>query len=160
MTLRRRVLAGGAVNLLMKGALNSMFWNRMKAGAAALVVVVSLAGTAGMLSRGSLASRLGGDKAIPPALSWPPSTRKPRTKRRPGTRKRAAEASDEVTIENAPPVVVKTVPQSGDTEVDPNLKEIQVTFSKEMMDKSWSWSTASKNTFPERKATSAILMID
>src|SRR5271157_5401050 len=49
-------VAGGAAYELMKGALRSMFWNRMKAGAAALVVVVSLAGTAGMLSRGSLAS--------------------------------------------------------------------------------------------------------
>ncbi len=63
----------------------------------------------------------------------------------------APEASDEVTVENAPPVVVKTVPRSGDTDVDPDLHEIQVTFSKEMMDKSWSWSTASKNTFPDVK---------
>ena len=58
-----------------------------------------------------------------------------------------------MTVENAAPVVVKTVPTSGDTEVDPGLTEIRVTFSKDMMDKSWSWSTASKNTFPDIKGS-------
>src|SRR5262249_58393219 len=48
-----------------------------------------------------------------------------------------------------PPVVVKTVPQAGDTAVDAAaVKEIKVTFSKPMMDESWSWSTYSKETFP------------
>jgi hypothetical protein len=46
-------------------------------------------------------------------------------------------------------VVVKTEPQSGDTKADPSIKEIRVTFSKKMMDKSWSWSTASEDTNPE-----------
>jgi RNA polymerase sigma-70 factor (ECF subfamily) len=165
-------VAEGTVYVLMKGALRSMFWNRMKAGAAALVVIVSLAGTAGMLSRGSLASGPGGDSDG----SGPLSANVPSHRAEPGTeslsvptielaaldpqagtgkpptaapRKRAADASDDITVENAPPVVVKTVPRSGDTEVDPNLHEIQVTFSKEMLDKSWSWSTASKNTFPD-----------
>jgi hypothetical protein len=49
----------------------------------------------------------------------------------------------------ARPSVVKTIPQCGDTQVDPNAKEIKVTFSKEMMDKSWSWSTADEGEFPE-----------
>ena len=53
------------------------------------------------------------------------------------------------TVANMPPVIVKTVPQSGDTEVDPGLTEIRVTFSKDMIDGSWSWSTMSKDTFPE-----------
>jgi RNA polymerase sigma-70 factor (ECF subfamily) len=48
-----------------------------------------------------------------------------------------------------PPVVVKTVPQSGDTQVDPATKEIQVTFSKKMGDGSWSWVQISRETFPE-----------
>ena len=39
--------------------------------------------------------------------------------------------------------------EAGTTNVDPSLSEIRVTFSKEMLDKSWSWSTASKNTFPK-----------
>jgi len=44
-------------------------------------------------------------------------------------------------VSDAAPVVVKTVPAAGDEAVDPGLKEIRVTFSKEMMDKSWSWAT-------------------
>jgi len=45
-------------------------------------------------------------------------------------------------------VVVKTVPEAGATDVDPATTEIKVTFSKDMQDKSWSWSTASKSSFP------------
>lgn len=53
------------------------------------------------------------------------------------------------TVANMPPVVVSTVPQSGDTKVDPSVTEIRVTFSKDMQDKSWSWTTMSEGTFPE-----------
>jgi RNA polymerase sigma-70 factor (ECF subfamily) len=60
----------------------------------------------------------------------------------------AAYGDDEITLETAPPVVVKTMPQAGDGEVDPALTEIQVTFSKDMADGSWSWATASKASFP------------
>lgn len=56
---------------------------------------------------------------------------------------------EKVSVANMPPSVIKTVPQCGDTAVDPGLKEIRVTFSKEMMDKSWSWSQISDETFPE-----------
>jgi hypothetical protein len=45
-------------------------------------------------------------------------------------------------IDSMPPVVVKTVPESGAKDVAPGVVEIKVTFSKEMTDKSWSWSTA------------------
>ncbi len=48
-----------------------------------------------------------------------------------------------------PPVVLKTVPEEGALDVDPSLKEIKVTFSKEMQNGSWSWVTLSKETFPE-----------
>jgi RNA polymerase sigma-70 factor (ECF subfamily) len=61
----------------------------------------------------------------------------------------AAARSDEVTLESAPPVVVKTIPEAGSGEVDPNLAEIKVTFSKDMQDESWSWSTVSKESFPK-----------
>jgi len=60
-----------------------------------------------------------------------------------------AQDQSKVTVQNMPPVVVKTEPQSGDTKVDPSIKEIRVTFSKKMMDKSMSWSTASEDTIPE-----------
>ena len=33
-----------------------------------------------------------------------------------------------ISIETVPPVVVQTVPQAGAVEVDPDLKQIQVTF--------------------------------
>ena len=58
-----------------------------------------------------------------------------------------------LTVDNMPPSVVKTVPQSGDTRVDPSFKEIRVTFSKNMMtDRMWSWAMNSKETFPKIEA--------
>jgi hypothetical protein len=56
---------------------------------------------------------------------------------------------DAITLANVPPVVVKTVPEAGSDGVDPAITEITVTFSKDMADHTWSWSTASKNSFPE-----------
>jgi len=52
-------------------------------------------------------------------------------------------------IESMPPVVVKTVPESGAKEVAPGIVEIKVTFSKEMTDYSWSWTTAWPGSTPE-----------
>jgi RNA polymerase sigma-70 factor (ECF subfamily) len=57
--------------------------------------------------------------------------------------------ADDVTLESVPPVVVKTVPAAGADDVDPKLTEIKVTFSKDMQDGSWSWSTLSKESFPK-----------
>ncbi len=59
-----------------------------------------------------------------------------------------AAQADEATLESVPPVVVKTVPEAGTDEVDPKLAAIEVTFSKEMKDESWSWGTHSKESFP------------
>ena len=53
------------------------------------------------------------------------------------------------TVQTVPPVVVKTIPKAGSVDVDPNLKEIRVTFSKNMRDRSWSWSTAWQDSNPE-----------
>jgi len=53
-------------------------------------------------------------------------------------------AADEPTpsVKALPPVVVKTIPTAGDTQVDAaTTKEIRVTFSKKMTDKSWSWAS-------------------
>lgn len=60
-----------------------------------------------------------------------------------------AARAQELTIDSAPPVVVKTVPEAGAGEVDPSTTEIKVTFSKEMQDGTWSWSTASQESSPE-----------
>jgi len=53
------------------------------------------------------------------------------------------------TVASMAPVVVQTVPQAGSTNVAPGITEIKVTFSKEMTDQSWSWSTAWSNSTPE-----------
>jgi hypothetical protein len=52
-------------------------------------------------------------------------------------------------IDNMAPVVVKTVPEAGTKDVAPGVMEIKITFSKEMMDQSWSWATAWENSTPE-----------
>jgi hypothetical protein len=57
--------------------------------------------------------------------------------------------ADEITLDSVPPVVAKTVPAAGAADVDPKLTEIKVTFSKDMQDGTWSWSTASKESFPK-----------
>jgi hypothetical protein len=52
-------------------------------------------------------------------------------------------------IGSMPPVVVKTVPESGVRDVAPGVTEIKVTFSKKMRDGSWSWSSAWQDSTPE-----------
>jgi hypothetical protein len=52
-------------------------------------------------------------------------------------------------IDSIAPVVVKTVPEAGTKDVSPGEIEIKVKFSKEMMDQSWSWSTAWRDSAPE-----------
>lgn len=61
----------------------------------------------------------------------------------------AVSNADEVTLESVPPVVVKSVPAAGTPDIDPKTTEIKVTFSKNMKDGTWSWSTLSKESFPE-----------
>jgi Bacterial Ig-like domain len=52
-------------------------------------------------------------------------------------------------IDSVAPVVVKTVPEAGTKDVPSGEFEIKITFSKEMKDRSWSWSTAWQNSAPE-----------
>ena len=52
-------------------------------------------------------------------------------------------------IDSVAPVVVKTVPEAGTKDVVPGEAEIKVTFSKEMTNGSWSWSSAWKDSTPE-----------
>lgn len=61
-----------------------------------------------------------------------------------------AQQGKQITVDNMPPSVVRTVPQSGDLRVDPSLSAVHVTFSKDMMtDRMWSWVMNSRDTFPE-----------
>jgi len=61
----------------------------------------------------------------------------------------SARRAEDLTVATAPPVVVKTVPQAGAADVDPALKSISVTFSKDMQDESWSWVKLSDESFPK-----------
>jgi len=60
-----------------------------------------------------------------------------------------AQTAKEISLKTMPPSVVKTVPQAGDSAVDPALKEITVTFSKDMKtNRMWAVCQISKETFP------------
>jgi hypothetical protein len=61
----------------------------------------------------------------------------------------ASATADQLSLQSAPPVVVKTVPVAGSANVDSALTEIRVTFSKPMQDGSWSWSTWGEENYPE-----------
>jgi len=52
-------------------------------------------------------------------------------------------------IDECVPVVVKTLPEAGSTDVAPGEMEIKAVFSKEMADQSWSWCTAWDKSLPE-----------
>jgi hypothetical protein len=58
-------------------------------------------------------------------------------------------ADKELSIGSLPAVVVKTVPESGERNVDSNITEIRVTFSKKMQDGRWSWGQMSEETYPK-----------
>ena len=59
-------------------------------------------------------------------------------------------SAQEASVTSLPPSVVKTVPESGTTNIDAQATtQIKVTFSKEMLDGSWSWGQMSRETFPE-----------
>lgn len=60
-----------------------------------------------------------------------------------------AQQNETLSVKTMPPVVVKTVPEAGDAKVAASTQEIRVTFSKPMMNGSWSWSQISNETFPE-----------
>ena len=55
---------------------------------------------------------------------------------------------EDVTLESARPVVIKSVPEAGADNVDPALAQISVTFSKPMQAGTWSWCVLSKESYP------------
>lgn len=61
----------------------------------------------------------------------------------------AAGVSRAQSVDSIAPVVVKTVPEAGSKDVAPGVMEIKVKFSKPMMDQSWSWSSAWKDSTPK-----------
>lgn len=62
----------------------------------------------------------------------------------------AGQAGEKPSVQTLPPVVVKTVPVSGDTRVDAaKTKEVRVTFSKQMIDGNFSFVQISDATMPK-----------
>jgi len=62
----------------------------------------------------------------------------------------AAALTKDVTIENTPPSVIKTVPVCGDDQVDPTITEIRVVFSKDMQNGCmWSICAIDQKSFPK-----------
>jgi RNA polymerase sigma-70 factor (ECF subfamily) len=58
-------------------------------------------------------------------------------------------SAEELTVANAPPVVVNTEPRAGQTDVAPSTSAIRVTFSRPMRNGSWSWVKLSDASFPK-----------
>ncbi len=146
-------LVSAKVVTLMEGVLKSMLLTKLKiAGAVLSATAVLLLGSGLMFPARAVAppqvvkaEQPGAGKAVP--------EEKPRGDNKVGVAAVAAleppGGDDEITVAAAPPVVVQTVPRAGTTDVDPELKGIKVTFSKDMRDESWSWSSLSKATFPK-----------
>jgi len=55
---------------------------------------------------------------------------------------------EEITLETARPVVIKSAPEAGAEGVDPGTTQISVTFSKQMQGGTWSWCVLSKESYP------------
>jgi RNA polymerase sigma factor (sigma-70 family) len=118
---------------ISKGAMHMMTWTKLKI-AAAVIATVSVVGMTGVVGvKSAIARGAQADGAKPQAAA-------PEKK---------SKQNPEVTLEKAPPVVVKSVPQAGDDAVDASTTEIRVTYSKDMQDGSWSWSTWGEDTFPK-----------
>ena len=58
-------------------------------------------------------------------------------------------SAGEPSLTSTPPVVVRTEPRAGQTDVLPDTKEIRITFSRPMRDGSWSWVKLSDMSFPK-----------
>jgi RNA polymerase sigma-70 factor (ECF subfamily) len=55
---------------------------------------------------------------------------------------------EEITLELARPVVIKSVPEAGADNVDPAVTQISVTFNKPMQAGTWSWCVLTKQSYP------------
>ena len=56
--------------------------------------------------------------------------------------------AEDITLETARPVVVKSSPEAGTDGVDPATTQISVTFNKQMQGGTWSWCVLSKGSYP------------
>jgi len=125
----------GGVMTLTQGVLKTMFVTKLKFAAAAVLPLAAL--TAALLAGAP------GDAPKKPATEGTSRTAVADDAKKPAEAKAEAKGAHKL-VADAPPVVVNTVPQAGTNDVDPTLTEVRVTFSKEMTDQSWSWSTAAE----------------
>jgi RNA polymerase sigma-70 factor (ECF subfamily) len=129
------------VAALMGGVLKAMWWTKFKVALGVLLAVSILAGGAGVCTYRTPAAEQA------PAAREPAAEPAARAAARPEEGK---EGREEVSVKTMPPVVVRTSPRAGDTKVDAKaVTEIRVTFSKDMTDKSWSWTGVSRETYPK-----------
>jgi RNA polymerase sigma factor (sigma-70 family) len=143
--------------------MRAMTMTKLKSAAALVALACAVAGAGGLASRPAGAQARADDR---PAQARAQEDRADRDREeRERAQKEAAslrgqteelrrrladaESKDDLTLKSVPPVVVKTVPAAGTEDVDPKTTEIKVTFSKDMEDETWSWTTLSKESFPK-----------
>jgi RNA polymerase sigma-70 factor (ECF subfamily) len=78
------------------------------------------------------------------AFQTSPAASRKSPNRRDGTMSRV----DPALLADFPPVVLGVVPELGAVNVDPGLREVRVTFSKKMMDRSWSLTEGTRYSVP------------
>jgi RNA polymerase sigma-70 factor (ECF subfamily) len=131
-------LIGPGAVALAERMVRAMWMTKLKLATAVLATAL----LAGVVAYQTVAARAPGDE--PGAVA---------ANTRPANVENAVEneaIGDTISVKATPPVVVQTVPKAGDPKVDASkVKEIRVTFSKDMMDKSWSWSQLSNDTVPK-----------
>lgn len=116
-----------------------MTWTKTKIAAA--VVAACMLGTGAVVT----VNQAGAQEPKPPQATAQADAPKPAA----AADEPSDEPIDKPSITNAPPVVVKSVPQAGALNVDPTTTEIRVTYSKNMRDGSWSWSTWGEENMPK-----------
>jgi RNA polymerase sigma-70 factor (ECF subfamily) len=79
------------------------------------------------------------------AFQATPAASRKSPNRRDGTMSRV----DPALLADFPPVVLGVVPELGAVNVDPGLREVRVTFSKKMMDRSWSLTEGTRYSVPK-----------
>lgn len=119
--------------LITEGVIQAMWWSKVRTVIAVLLGMAVLGTGVAVFAQQTPGSEAAEPVAVAPAAKA----------------EVAEAAADDVSVQSMPPVIIKTVPQAGDTAVDAATKEIRVTFSKKMMDQSWSWSQISEETFPK-----------
>jgi RNA polymerase sigma-70 factor (ECF subfamily) len=130
------------VGQLTEGVVRAMTKAKLYAAAVVVAALSLFGGSAGFLAHGW--------QVTPAAVAAKePAVSVPAVRAEEPARPEEAD-DDKPSIQNLPPVVVQTVPRSGDDKVDAaKTKEVRVTFSKDMTDKSWSWAQVSDDTFPK-----------